>query len=165
MHIRIAALALVFSLLPASLSQASGKKENKAEVSFHMETEATDNPKMIFPQMANGKTRYFRRMPEISTKDLVSFSPFPSEFGEGDYGLVVVLKESAAGRLSAITTANQGRWLISRVNGRVMDGVLIEKTVNDGKLVIWKGVTLADIALLDETFPRIGQEGKKKKKK
>lgn len=164
MNIRFAALAIVLALIPSSPLLASGKKDNKAEVSFHMETEATDNPKMIFPQMANGKTRYFRRMPEISTKDIVSFSPFPSEFGEGDYGLLVVLKESAAGRLSAITTANQGRWLISRVNGRVMDGVLIEKTVNDGKLVIWKGVTLADIALLDETFPRIGQEGKKKKK-
>ncbi len=37
--------------------------------------------------------------------------------------------------------------------------------MNDNKWVIWKGVTLADIEILDKEFPRIGEEGQKKKKK
>ena len=126
-----------------------------------METEATDNPKMIFPQMTNGQQRFFRRMPEISIKDIVSFNPFPSDAGGDDYGIVFTLKPSAARRFSAVTNANQGRWLIAQLNGRVVDGVLIDKTVNDGNLVIWKGVTLADIATLDKSLPRTGEEGKK----
>ena len=61
---------------------AGGKKGNKASVTFHLETEGTDNPKMIFPQMTNGQTRYFRRSPEITLLDMVSFSPFPADNGE-----------------------------------------------------------------------------------
>ncbi len=153
-------MTAVLALAPAAF--AGGKKENKASVTFHMQTEATDNPKMIFPQLANGQTRYFRRMPEISTKDIASFSPFPSEIG-GDYGVALKLKGGAINRLAAITNANQGRWMLAQVNGRVVDGVLIDKQIEDGVLVIWKGVTLADITLLDEDLPRAGEEGKKKK--
>lgn len=162
MHLRFAALALLVLLLPAAPLPAAGKKDSKAFISFHMETEASDNPKMTFQQLAAGRTRTFRRMPEITTKDVASFAPFPSD--DGDYGVIFVLKENAAKRLSAITNVNQGRYLMSQLNGRIVDGVLIEKPVEDGKLVIWKGVTLADIALLDESLPRIGQDGKKKKK-
>jgi hypothetical protein len=161
-----ARLATLLSLLVCALvpvAQGSGKKESKAVVSFHMETEANDNPKMIFPQLANGKTRYFRRLPEVSTKDILEFSPFPSDIGEG-YGIVFKLKGEAANRLAAVTNVNQGRWMITQLNGRIVDGVLIDKQVNDGFIVIWKGATLADIALFDDSLPRIGDDGKKKKK-
>jgi hypothetical protein len=162
MQPRFAALlmSLVLALAPAVF--AGGKADNKASVSFHMETESTDNQKMIFPQEVAGQTRYFRRVPEITTKDVVSFSPFPAEAG-GDYGIVFRLKENAARRLTAITNVNQGRWMIAMINGRVADGVLIDKQVDDGVVVIWKGVTLADITVFDDSLPRIGQEGRKKK--
>ena len=163
MHLRIAVLAILSAMILPSPVIAGGKKENKGSVTFHIETESSDNPKMIFPQLANGQTRYFRRMPEITSKDIDSFSPFPSEVG-GDYGIILKLKGNAANRLAAITNANQGRWMVSQVNGRVVDGVMIDKQVDDGQVVIWKGVTLADITLLDEALPRLGAEGKKKKK-
>ncbi len=163
MKSRIAVILIMVVCAMAPAVFASGKKENKASVSFHIETDMNDNPKMIFPQLANGKTRYFRRMSEIGTKDIVSFSPFPSEVGE-DYGLVLRLKSNAVNRLAAVTAANQGRWLIAQLNGRVLDGVMIDKQINDGFIVIWKGATLADITLLDADMPRMGQEGAKKKK-
>jgi hypothetical protein len=159
---RLTALFMIVSLLLTPAVHASGKKEPKVSVLFHMETEASDNPKMIFPQLANGQQRFFRRMPEFSTKDIVSFSPFASQF-DGDYGIVFRLKGNAANRLVAISNANQGRWMVTQINGRVVDGVMIDKQIDDGVLVIWKGVTLADIATLDEAFPRVGEEGKKKK--
>lgn len=162
MNSRIAALSMMAILALAAPLFAAGKKENKASVSFHMETESTDNPKMIFPQLANGQTRYFRRQPEISLKDIVSFSAFPSDVGE-DYGVVFKLKSNAASRLAALSNANQGRWLVSQVNGRVVDGVIIDKTVSDGYIVIWKGVTLADTKILDKELPRMDAKNKKKK--
>jgi hypothetical protein len=163
MKSRIAALSALVFLILISPVFASGKKENKASVTFHIQTEETDNPKMIFPQMANGKTRYFRRLPEISTKDIVSFRPFPSDAGGEDYGIVFRLKSNAVNRLAAITAANQGRWLVAQLNGRVVDGVMIDKQVSDGFIVIWKGATVGDIGLLDHDMPRIGAEGQKKK--
>ena len=163
MKFYLAACFLIVGLLVSPAAFASGKKEIKSSVSFHIETESTDNPKMIFPQLTNGETRYFRRLPEVSTKDIVSFSPFPSDVGE-DYGLILRLKTTAVTRLAAVTAANQGRWLVAQLNGRILDGVMIDKQINDGFIVIWKGVTLADMTLLDATMPRIGEEGKKKKK-
>jgi len=162
MQTRRAALLTMLGLALSPAVFASGKKEMKATLSFHIETEATDNPKMIFGQMAYGKTRYFRRMPEITTKDVVSFSPFPSDAGGDDYGMVFILKENAAKRLAAITNINQGKWLLAQINGRVVDGVLIDKPVNDGRIVIWKGATLADVTIFDGDLPRIGQQKKQK---
>lgn len=163
MNSRFAALLMLAVLVFIPSAFASGKKEPKVSVTFHLETDATDNPKMIFPQQANGQRRFFRRLPEISTKDILSFSPFPSEV-DGGYGIAVKLKSSAVNRLAAVTNANQGKWMISQVNGHVLDGFFIDKQIDDGVLVIWKGITLADIALLDEELPRAGEEGKKKKK-
>ncbi len=154
-------ITAIFILPNAGL--AGGKKEGKASVTFHMETEATDNPKMIFPHLANGQRRFFRRMPEIGIKDILSFRPFPSDVS-GEYGVIFKLKSNAVNRLAAITSANSGRWMISQVNGRAVDGFLIDKQVTDGLVVVWKGVTLQDIAIFDEQLPRVGEEGKKKKK-
>jgi hypothetical protein len=162
MQPRLALLLMMLALVVAPAVFAGGKKDDRASVSFHMETEATDNPKMIFAQLTNGKTRYFRRIPDVSLKDIESFSPFPSDAGGGDYGVVFKLKSNAAGRLAAITNANQGKWMISELNGRVVDGLLIDKQISDGRLVIWKGVTLADITALEESLPRTGHEGQKK---
>lgn len=161
MHLRVAVFAALIAsaLMPATF--AAGKKENKASITFHMETAETDNPKMIFPQLANGKTRYFLRSPEFNNKDIASFATFPSTVGD-DYGLVLTLKPGLSNRLAAVTNSNVGRWMISQLNGRVVDGVMIDKQVDDGRLIIWKGVTIADINILDKELPRTGAVGKKK---
>jgi hypothetical protein len=157
MQPRLAALLMMLVLALSPSVYASGKKQTKAILSFHMETESTDNPKMIFQQLANGKVRTFRRMPEVTTKDVQGFTPFPSEGGGDNYGMVIQLRDNAAKRLASITNINQGRWMITQANGRIVDGVLIDKQIDDGRLVIWKGLTLADIDFFDKTIPRIGQ--------
>lgn len=70
-------------------------------------------------------------------------------------------------RLAATTTANTGKMLLARLNGRTLDVVKIDKPINDGQLVIWQGVTAREIALMDSKMPRIGEsaeEWKKRKK-
>ena len=165
MQARFAALGMLLMGAIPSAVWAGGKASSQASVTFHIETEATDNPKMIFSQQVNGQTRYFRRMPEISIKDLLSFNPCPSDAGGDDYGVVFKLKDNVAQRFAAITNVNQGRWLVAQINGRVVDGVLIDRQIDDGFVVIWKGVALADIKVLGAALPRIGQEGQKKKQK
>ena len=53
--------------------------------------------------------------------------------------------------------------MVAQVNGRVVDGVTIDKQISDGYLVVWKRVTLADITLFDKELTRAGADGKKKK--
>jgi hypothetical protein len=163
MNLRLATLLLALFLIPGTAVFASGKKGTKASVTLHIETEGTDNPKMIFPYIVAGQQRFFRRMPEIMTNDIEAFSPFPAEGGGDNYGVVFKLTNRAAKRFSAVTTANQGRWMFAMVNGRAVDVLLIDKPVNDGIIVAWKGITLADTTTLDDAKPRIGADGKEKK--
>lgn len=163
MQPRIAAILITLIMAMLPLAVAGGKADNKASITVHLETENSENPKMIFQQEIGGRTRYFRRMPDFSTKDIVSFSPFPSE-GGGDFGVVFKLKEHVARRLAAITSSNQGRWLVISANGRPVDGVLVDKQIDDGIIVAWKGINLSDIEVFDKSLPRIGQEGVKRKK-
>lgn len=163
MTFRTAALLTILAVMWPAMAFAMGNKNDKASVSFHIETESTDNPKMIFAQEIGGVTRYFRRIPEVSIKDMAVFTPFPNE--GGDYGLVFRLKPRAVNRLAAVTAANQGRRLLAMVNGRSVDAVMIDAQINDGVLVVWRGINLADIDSLDATLSRAGDDGGKNKKK
>ena len=104
-----------------------------------------------------GKELPFRRNPELVTKDIAAFNPFPSQDGEG-YGALLQLSPSAKNRFAAISNASVNRWLVAMVNGRVVDAVLIDKQVDDGYMVIWKGIGKAEIDAFDAMVPRIGEK-------
>jgi hypothetical protein len=150
---------LLAVVLCGGVAWAGGDKKGVL-ISFHIETAAEDNPKMIFNAEVMGKQRFFRRIPEISSKDFVAFTPFPSE-DQMTYGAMFQLKNHASRRLAAVTNVNQGKWLIAQAFGRFVDGVLVNEPVNDGVVVIWKGLTLDEIAELDKEIPRIGEEKKR----
>jgi hypothetical protein len=153
---RLLAVVLL-ALCPGLTAHAGGKKGEATGISFHLQADPTDNPKMIFPQMTNGQQLVYRRNPEISTKDIAAFNPFPSQDGEG-YGALLQLKPSAKNRFSAITNASVNRWMVAMVNGRVVDAVIIDKQVDDGHVVIWKGIGQAEIDAFDAMVPRIGEK-------
>ncbi|GHC63391.1 hypothetical protein [Roseibacillus persicicus] len=145
---------------------AGSKKDEAMVVQFNLQGAETDGPKMSVPQEVLGMRVYFRLSPEISTRDIESFRPFPAADGYS-YGVLFKLNRTGAQRLAALTNANQGKLLMSRVNGRPLDVVEIDSTVNDGYIVIWQGLTTREIGMADKMMPRIGQsvqEWKKQKK-
>ncbi len=148
---------VLLALCPALTAHAGGKKGEKSGITFHLQGDPTDNPKMIFPQLTNGQELVYRRNPEFMLKDIAAFNPFPSQDGEG-YGAVLQLKSGAKNRLSAVTAANTNRWMLAMVNGRLVDAVIIDKQVNDGLLVIWKGIGAAEIEAFDAMVPRLGEK-------
>lgn len=162
---RIKTLAALAFLCLAPTAMAGGKADDAPVISFHMETEATDNPKMTFPLQVGGQLRYFRLLSDISSRDVAAFGPFPDNLGGETYGIALQLKPAAARRLSAVTAVSQGKWLVARVNGFPRDAVVIDKQIDDGFLIIWKGVTLQEINTYDKIAPRIGAKDDKKKKK
>lgn len=149
-------LICLLLLFPAGGVLAGGNKGKKVNASFHIETEGSDNPKMIFPYNISGKQRFFRRIPEISSKDLVAFTPFPAE-DQSSYGVIFQLKDTSRKRLAAVTTNNSGRWLVCQAFGRIVDAVLIDGAVDDGAIVIWQGLALQEILELDKALPRVGE--------
>jgi len=157
-------LSAAFGLL-ALPARAGSKPGEVPSVSFHVETDSNDNPKLIFPLDIDGKRHYFRRLPEVSAKDVQAFAPFPSSDGS-TYGVLFGLKPGGANRLASVTTERQGQnqFMLAMVNGRPVDVVLIDKAVVDRVIVIWKGITAAEIEQYDKLAPRIGAPDKKKKK-
>lgn len=153
--VRLLTLIMVFCTAMSAL--AGGKKQEIAGFAFHLETQPGENPKMVFNQFVSGQERVFRRVPEISTKDVVAFNPFPSQDGQG-FGVLLKLKQGAANRLAGVTAANTGKWMIARVNGRIVDAVRIDQQITDGEMVIWKGMSQAEISGMDKKLPRIGEK-------
>ena len=41
---------------------------------------------------------------------------------------------------------------------------IIDQPINDGVLVVWKGITLADLSIFDKSTKRSGEDDKKNKK-
>ncbi len=151
---------LPLALLCASPVWAGDKMGKNMAVSFHLETDAATNPKMVFEQDIAGKKRFFSRTPDISTKDVVAFGPFLSD-NQVDFGMVLKLRPTAAARLESITSANQGKMLLATFNGRRIDAVMIDQTVKDGHLVIWNGITEAEVKECDKVAPRLSEQKKK----
>ena len=125
-------------------------------ISFHVEGAAAEAPKISREVTTEAGKGFFRVVPEISNNDAAAFSPFPAEDGNG-YGLVIKLNKKATRKLEVISTLYQGKLLLSIINGQPHDIVRIDKPIKDGTLVIWQGVTLAQINSYDLIVPRIGE--------
>lgn len=151
MFARIGTVLLLAILLPHTAT-AAGSKNGKAQVSFHLQADPGDSPKMIYPMMVNGKQTNFKRMAEIQTDDIAGYKAVPSKTMEGVYDIVVQLKPKAAGRLQNLTNVNRGRYMAAQINGRTGEPVLINAQINDGVLVIWSVANAEDIKTLAKSF-------------
>ena len=146
------AIALFLSILITHPLQAASSKKGKAQVSFHLQADPGDAPKMIYPMMVGGNQMAFKRMPEVQTNDVASYKAVPSKKQQGIYDIVIQLKANAAKRLQNITNANRGRYMASQLNGRVGEPMLINAQINDGVLVIWGVANAEDLKALATSF-------------
>jgi len=151
MLLRIGLLLLLTILLPQTAG-AAGSKKGKASVTFHLQAEPVDSPKMVYPMEVGGQRLAFRRMAEFETKDFASYKAFPSRDKQGVYDLVFKLNPHAAQKLQLITNAQRGRFMASQLNGRAGEAMMINEQVNDGILVIWGVATAADLQTLAKAF-------------
>lgn len=151
---------ILFALMTPALVFAGGKKTPPASLSFHIEGTAQEGPKFVRKVKTLAGEKHFRKSPEISTRDIIAFSPFPAD-DKNTYGLILQLNKTAKRRLFTSTSTNRGKLLLTLMNGQAMGVVRVDKPVNDGILVIWSGVTLKEVRQYDLLLPRIGEDKKK----
>lgn len=164
MHSRICLLLLtLLALCPPGFAGTS--KNGKAAISFHIEAQELDNPKMIFSANIHGENRFYSRSPEFSLKDMTSYRSFPVGEEDPSFGVIIYLKPHAAQRLIHITNANRRKWLAAQVNGRAVDEVFIDDDVTDGKLIIWNNLTAADLETIGKALPHADELKKKEEEK
>lgn len=103
----------------------------------------------------SGKTVAIEKMPWISERDIVAFSPYPAT--NGTYGALFQLDEHGRVVLDTLSIEHRGRLLFVFINGRPITELEIDKRVSDGKIYIPSGLTSADIELMKKDWRMIGQ--------
>ncbi|MFT6180668.1 MAG: hypothetical protein ACJAQT_004058 [Akkermansiaceae bacterium] len=153
---------LILSLLAISLALPSafamGKRPEKNRLTFHLEGDVTDGPKMVFDLQMGNKKRFFTKSPLTFTKELTSLKHFIT--ADGTYGATFTFTKAATSRIAAFTTQNQGKWLVAMLNGRSVDAVYVDSPVRDGRLVIWQGIKQVEIIRFEYAMPLTGETEK-----
>lgn len=139
-------------ILLAPLLLSMGKKDDFT-ISFHSQGSNTDMPKTVFPMTLDGQSLLFKALPEISHNNINAFHAFPA--ASGGYGLALKLDFRGANSLELLTRTKQGEYLLTLINGKPADYVIIDRIVNDGMITIWQGVPESVIKSLEKKYPRI----------
>ena len=150
-------VCLLFLLFP-TLCFANGKKAPKIVVTFHLESPPDPGKKMTFEWQTSIGKKNFRVTSEFKTHEIVGQRPFPSPHSETEYGMIFQFDRDAKRRLAQLTTANKGKYLICFINGKPIDMLKIDQTVNDGIICVWRGLMPSDVHKADELVPRIGED-------
>jgi len=133
-------LILVFLLVLASC--ANNNKQDPFMITFHLEGSSIEGQNMVFPEHVGypPKIKHFRITPEISHHQVASFYPFEAEDGVS-HGAVLVMSEVGQRRLFAATSQHTGKILLTKVQGRTADYLLIDGPVRNGMLMISSGIS------------------------
>jgi hypothetical protein len=103
----------------------------------------------------SGKTVAIEKMPWISERDVMAFTPYPA--ANGTYGALFQLDEHGRVVLDTLSVERRGSLLFVFINGRPITELEIDKRVSDGKIYIPSGLTSADIELMKKDWRMIGQ--------
>ncbi len=103
----------------------------------------------------SGKEVAIEKMPWISERDVIAFSPYPA--ANGTYGALFQLDEHGRVVLDTLSIERRGSLLFVFINGRPITELAIDKRVSDGKIYIASGLTAADINLMKKDWRLLGQ--------
>ena len=126
----------------------------KFTITFHAQASEMDPPKTMFPYDLEGRRRLFKIVPEASQQNITAFHPFPAESGNGN-GVALKLDFRGSSSIDIITRTRKDEYLLTLVNGKPVDYVVIDQPVSDGVLTIWQGVPDAVIKEMEKKYPHI----------
>ncbi len=153
---RSALLCLGLLLAAIYWCEGAGKKHGLYLVTFHIEGQETDNPKMIVPVKLGQEHRqyFFSKIPAFTDRDIAWFYPFTASDGVS-FGAAFRLKDHSAQELKAVTLTNQGRLLALRCSDAPVQAVLIDRPIDDGVIVVWSGLQQRHLQEFRKKFPHV----------
>src|SRR5438093_10088252 len=103
----------------------------------------------------SGKEVAIEKMPWISERDVMAFSPYAAR--DGTFGALFQLDDHGRVVLDTLSVERRGGFLFVFINGRMITELQIDKRVSDGKIYIPSGLTAADVELMKKQWRLIGQ--------
>lgn len=152
-------LSLALGLVVLCCLTISGARKPSLAVSFHLEGDQLEGNKMVQPIKLGTPPQvyYFRRSPELTHRHIKGYYPFLANDGSS-FGAAFKLNQNGTDALATISTVSQGRKLLTVLNSEPVDFIVLDQPVRDGYIVVWGGLTKADLAQFDKHFDRIQAE-------
>jgi hypothetical protein len=159
----LAALTLATMLTPVLPAVAGAKHQTQVVVRFYPQT-GSQGGEFSRPVTLkhSGKQVFMGTMPLINERDVISAQTFPA--ADGSFGAYFKLDSHGTNLVMQHTLSQRGTFLFAFFNGRDVIDLYVDRPVQDGIIAIPRGLTPEEVALIDQNFPEIGQEGKKPKK-
>lgn len=153
---RMRKAAFATALLVCCVLFTGMSKKKGFTISVHAEGTPEDNPRMIFPETLAGHRTIFKLVPEFSQSNISAFQPFQASDGNGK-GVMLKLDFRGTNSLEMATRGRPGQVLLTKVNGKSVDVVTIDRPVLDGIFTIWSGIPDEIIAEMEKKYPHISQ--------
>ena len=154
----VLALAALLSL--SAIPASAGGKSPGPYIGIHVQGEEYEGAKFVKPNTINGETKYFRILPDVTTRHFSSFQAFVAEDG-ASYGAALRLNDEGVRAVSVMCSSSQGRLARTIVNGKLLDIIHIDRVPADGVIVVWGGLNEEDLKLMSKKLRRLddGQPG------
>ena len=107
----------------------------------------------------SGKNVFIEKIPTISEHDVSAFRPYTA--ADGTSGVLLQLDDHGRLALDTLSVERRGSTLLVFINGRIVTELFIDRRVSDGQIFIPSGLTAADIASMQKTWPEIGAKKRK----
>lgn len=162
-------LALFALLLATVFTASAGGKSPGPYIGIHVQGDEFEGSKFVKPNTVNGETKFFRILPDVTTRHFSAFQAFVSEDG-ASYGAALRLNDEGVRAMNVMCSTSQGRLARTIVNGKLLDVIHIDKSPADGYVIVWGGLNEADLQLMSKKLQRLDQglpgedTGKKRKK-
>jgi hypothetical protein len=150
----LATALLCLAAIP--LLTSGGKKSESFVITFHVEAPAEEAPDFAAPIKLGTEMRqyYFKKVPEVTDRDIAWFYPFVSENGQS-FGAAFKLKDKAMDGLKALSLTHQGKLLGARIANAPYSAVMIDRPIEDGVLVVWNGLDKTHLKAFEKKFPHV----------
>jgi hypothetical protein len=153
--------ALAIGLLLILAAPLALAKSKKCTVRLHVQKNEKDGSAFTTPVTTpiSGKNIFIEKIPTISEHDVSAYRPYAA--GNGNFGVLLQLDEHGRLALDALSVEQRGSTALMLINGRVVTELFIDRRVSDGQIFIASGLTAADIASMQKTWPEIGVKKRK----
>jgi len=140
-------IPLIVLINPLSLPAGDGRPDHT--VSFHIEGREQDGPNRVFVETILGIEYFFNRIPDITHEHFASYYPFEARDGT-TLGAAFFLNEKGRNNLVQLSTVNLNTYLVTVVDSRAVHYVKIDRPINDGIIIVWRGLTPEIIEWFDK---------------
>jgi hypothetical protein len=159
---------ILAAILALGASAFGSSQKPKVTVRFHAEVNPNDGTSFAMPvnlQYAR-RAAHVARVPAFSEKQIRAIYPF--EAADGTWGCYFQLDDQGRIRLETMSSEQMHTALVlfigTKLGQHQVVDMLIDKIISTGAITVPRGMTAAEVVVLKEQFPVIGEEKNKRKK-